>query len=246
MNPTPIHLSALFIMLVFGIAFFLFISVYVCSKKGNLPPNEIAQYVFKALFLIFGWLFFTMILSFTGFLQNFDSTPPRLLFITLPPVIAIIALLISKKFTSLADHLNHFWLIYAQSFRIIIELILWMLHRYGVLPHQMSFESRNFDLITGLTAPFVAYYCFRKKTWPVKIALIWNLAGLALLINIVVVSLLSTPYSFAVFKEEPLNRIIFSFPFVWLPSFVVPFALFLHLLSLQRLMKKQPEMLAVG
>ena len=99
----------------------------------------------------------------------------------------------------------------------------------------MTFEGRNFDILVGITAPFIAYYCFVKKSWPLKVALVWNIAGVLLLANIVIVAVLSTPYPFRQFMNEPANTVIFSFPFVWLPGFVVPFALLLHLIAIRRL-----------
>ena len=135
------------------------------------------------------------------------------------------------------EQFNVFWIVYAQSFRMIMEFILWLLYRYSIIPVQMTFAGRNFDILIGFTAPFVAYFCFIKKTWSPKVALIWNFAGLLLLGNIVVVALLSTPYPFRVFMNEPANTLVFSFPFVWLPAFVVPFALLLHLISIKRLWK---------
>lgn len=238
MNSPPLHVSALFIMLVFGIAFFYFISVYATGRKMNLSAGEAGRNIFMSILCIFGWLMFTLVLTLTGILQNFDSMPPRILIVVLPPLFAIVLLVTSKKFMALSDQLNHFWLVYPQSFRIIVELILWMLYRYGMVPQQMTFEGRNLDVLTGLSAPFVAYYCFRKKTWSPKVALVWNIVGVLLLLNIVVVAVLSTPYPFRYFMNEPANRVIFGFPFVWLPGFVVPFALFMHVLSIHRLLRR--------
>ena len=137
----------------------------------------------------------------------------------------------------IGEQVDQFWLIYPQSFRIVVELILFLLYRYKAVPVQMTFEGLlNFDILAGLTAPFVAYYCFRKKTWSPRVALVWNIISLMLLINIMVIAALSTPYHFRYFMNEPVNIIPFYFPFVWLPTFVVPFAFFLHVLSIKRLL----------
>jgi hypothetical protein len=85
----------------------------------------------------------------------------------------------------------------------------------------------------------VAYYCFNKKSWSPKVAIVWNIAGLLLLANIVVIAILSTPFPFRVFMNDPANTIVFYFPFIWLPSVAVPFALLLHLISLRRLLHDQ-------
>ena len=64
------------------------------------------------------------------------------------------------------------------------------------------------------------------------------LAGLALLLNIVGVAMLSVPGPLRVFMNEPANTIIAEWPFVWLPAFVVPVALWSHLLSLRQLVRR--------
>ena len=189
-----------------------------------------------SILIIFVWLAFTNIIAMSGLLIDLSEMPPKLLLVTLPPLVFILMLFLSKPFHELFESIGHFWIIYAQSFRILMEFILWLLYRYNVIPIQMTFEGRNFDILIGLSAPFVTYFCFIKKSWNDKVALVWNVTGLLLLANIVVVAVLSTPYPFRYFMNEPANTIVFHFPFVWLPSFVVPFALLLHLISLRRLL----------
>ena len=233
----PLHISALFISLVFAIAFLILIAVYVSSNRANLPEEEKRNNFISAIVIIAAWLIFTLIMSVSGFLNDYDSMPPHLLLVVLPPLLFFAILFMAKPFNDLTEQFNVFWLVYAQSFRIIVEFILWLLYRYHIIPEQMTFQGLNFDVMIGLTAPFVAYFCFVKKTWSPKVALVWNFAGLLLLGNIVAVALLSTPYPFRVFTNEPANTLVFSFPFVWLPAFVVPFALLLHLISIRRLLK---------
>jgi hypothetical protein len=47
---------------------------------------------------------------------------------------------------------------------------------------------------------------------------------------IVVLALLSAPLPFRLFTNEPANTIIATLPYIWLPAFLVPAALFGHLL----------------
>ena len=231
----PIHISSLFIALVFGIAFIIIIGVHVCGLRMNLPFEERRRNLSVSLLIIFVWLVFTNIIAFSGLLDNFSAMPPKFLLIVIPPMLIIFLLIRSPQFHDLFDNMGSFWFVYAQSFRVLMEFILWLLYRNHIIPVQMTFEGMNFDILVGITAPFVAYYCFIKKTWSPKIALVWNIVGLLLLVNIVTVAILSTPYPFRCFMNEPVNTIVFHFPFVWLPAFVVPFALLLHLVSLRKL-----------
>jgi hypothetical protein len=101
----------------------------------------------------------------------------------------------------------------------------------------MTFEGRNFDVFSGITAPFIAYFGFRKKTLNRKIILAWNFICLALLVNIVVNAFLSAPTPVQQFAFDQPNIAILYFPFSWLPTFIVPVILFGHLVSIRRLVK---------
>lgn len=237
MSAIPLHISALFISLVFALSFLILIVVYIAGTRAQLPAEELRNGIVATIVVLLVWLTFTLIIATSGFLADFSAMPPHLLLVVLPPLFFILVLLSSKSFIAHTEHFNVFWLIYVQSFRILMEFILWLLYRYNIIPVQMTFEGYNFDILVGITAPFVAYYCFVKKTWSPKIALVWNFVGILLLANIVVIALLSTPYPFRQFMNTPANTIIFYFPFVWLPTFVVPFALFLHLTAIRRLLK---------
>lgn len=64
--------------------------------------------------------------------------------------------------------------------------------------------------------------------------LLWNVGGLALLLNIVVVAMLSTP-PLQRFDSTPANTIIAHAPFVWQPTVLVQAALLGQLLVFRRL-----------
>jgi len=231
----PLHISALFIALVFGIAFLIIIAVQASGRKLNLPFEQLRNNNLATIIVLLVWLLFTLIIGISGFLDDFTSRPPKILLIILPPLLFILMIFISKPFHELSDSMDNFWFIYPQSFRILMEFILWLLFRYRVIPVQMTFAGGNYDIIIGLTAPVVAYYCFNRRIWSPKAALVWNFIGLGMLLYIMVVSILSTPYSFRYFMNDPANTLPFHFPFVWLPGVVVPFAMLLHLLSIRRL-----------
>ncbi len=101
----------------------------------------------------------------------------------------------------------------------------------------MTFEGRNFDILSGLTAPFIFYFVFIKKTFGRRILLIWNFICLGLLINIVINAILSAPFQFQKFAFDQPNIAILYFPFVWLPGFIVPLILFSHLAAIRQLLK---------
>jgi hypothetical protein len=121
-------------------------------------------------------------------------------------------------------------LVAVQGFRLPLELAMHALAERGIMPPQMTYTGRNFDIVTGTTAIVVAAavaagYAGRR------VVLVWNVMGLVLLINVVVVALRSTPV-FAAFGADPahLNTFVTYQPFVWLPAVMVAAALAGHLI----------------
>lgn len=121
-----------------------------------------------------------------------------------------------------------------QVFRIPVELVLFWLYRAGIVPVQMIFEGLNFDVLSGVSAPLVAWLVATNRLSNRGVFL-WNLVGLGLLINIVAIAILSMPVPFRAFLNEPANTFITQAPYVWLPVFLVQAALFGHLLIFRRL-----------
>lgn len=187
--------------------------------------------------LLTGWLVLTGIVAQSGFFSQFDAIPPRLALVIVPPLISIGLLTFSKEFTRFLQVVPPSWLVGIQAFRIVVEILLWQLFLDQLLPVQMTFEGLNFDVLAGLTAPIIVYLCFVKGTWPRRVAIFWNIAGLLLLLNIVSIAILSTPVPFRVFMNEPANTLVATFPFVWLPAFLVPIAYSMHFFSLRQLGK---------
>jgi hypothetical protein len=122
-----------------------------------------------------------------------------------------------------------------QSFRIVVELLLWMAFTKGLLPEQMTFEGRNFDVFAGILGLLAGWLMLRNKRWWKAVALVYNIIGLGLLMNILVIAVLSMPTSLRYFMNEPANTIVAEFPFIYLPGILVVIALALHIFSLRQL-----------
>ena len=130
-----------------------------------------------------------------------------------------------------------------QTFRLPLELLLYSLFVHGVIGAQMTFVGHNVDIVVGLSAPLLAVLVGMvgrpgARPWVRHLAIAWNLLGLLLLLNIVVIAVLSIPFAFQVFTAGPANRIVAGLPFVWLPTLLVPLALLAHLVSLRLLLQR--------
>jgi hypothetical protein len=180
------------------------------------------------------WILLLTIFAIRGFFSNFSQPPPRLVFALLPPLVPVLLFIRSGAGKEFLRHIQPQRLIYLQSFRILVEIALWLLVRNGSLPVQLSFEGRNFDMLTGLLAFPVGYYCYVKKSWPPVVALLYNIGGLVLLVNAVTISALSMPTPLRVFHDPPDSSLLTRFPFIYLPGLLIPLAYTLHILSLRQ------------
>lgn len=238
MNPdVPFYIDALLFLVIFIIIAFVFYALKFALHSMNAPAGKIKKYYVVTGVIITGWLFTSAMIAFNGTLLDFTSTPPKLMLVVLPPVLAISYLSSSTRVNSLIQEIPSSWLVYIQSFRVLVEFFLWILFTRNIIPVQMTFEGLNYDILTGLSAPLVAYYALSQNKWPRITAVLWNLAGLLLVTNIFLVAFLSTPGPLRQFFNEPPNTLVAYFPYVWLPAFIVPFAYLMHILSIKQIVK---------
>lgn len=238
MNPNiPVYIDTILFIIVLVIIFFIFYSLKFALSSMQADKQKIFKTSLVTALLIFSWLLTSALIAFNGTLLDFTSTPPKLMLIIIPPVLAIIYISNSNRVTALLHEIPASWLVYIQSFRVLMEIFLWLLFIKNIIPVQMTFEGINYDILSGLSAPLIAYYVLSVNKWPRIVALLWNFAGLLLVTNIFIVALLSTPSPMRQFFNEPANTVVAYFPFVWVPAFIVPFAYLMHVLSIKQLIK---------
>ena len=188
----------------------------------------------RTMMVIILWAVMAAVLSMTGFTRRFELFPFNLAPVLFIPLTGILIVTFSGK----TEHILRFVpvkvLTQLQVFRVFVEILLWVLFLENLLPEQMTFEGRNFDILAGITAPIVARFFSEDR----KVLIVWNILCLGLLINIVTIAILSTPSPIRVFHNEPANTIVTVFPFILLPSFLVPLAYGLHFLSLRKLLAR--------
>ena len=186
------------------------------------------------LAILFAYIAIPGHLARTGALGSWDATPPPALALILG-LSALTALIVfSAVGARLANGIPLAAIVLLQSFRIAVEWLLHRLYLEGSVPVQMTWSGRNFDVISGITGLLLGLALLRWKKVPRAVVLGWNVLGLALLANIVVIAVLSTP-ALHRFPEGPPNLLPAVFPWVWLPSFLVQVALGSHLLVFRRL-----------
>lgn len=187
--------------------------------------------------LLAGWLVITGGLAASGVLLSFDSFPPPVLRLVMPTLLITAVACLSSLGRCWVERWSLAGLVAFQAFRLPLELIMHEAAREGVMPPQMTFTGRNWDILTGLLAVPLAYLLARGKVSP-GLVWLWNALGLGLLVNVVTVAILSVPGPFRHFMDEPANVWIAHAPFIWLPTVLVPFALAGHLLVARKLLAR--------
>lgn len=173
------------------------------------------------------------------YIDTVGDFPPKFALMSLVPAFLFMILLFNtKKGKVFIDSLPLSILTIISTIRIPIEIVIYWLFLYQTLPEILTFEGRNFDILAGISAPFIFYFGFIKKTLPKKVILGWNILSLLLLINIVVMAIFSFQTTFQYFGLEQPNVAFLYFPFFWLPSFIVPIVFFTHFVSIRQLTKK--------
>ena len=222
MSNIPIIISLLFVVTAF-------LTVWMFYKaSGNSKP---------LLMGILAWMLFQATISLTGFYQISNSIPPRFLLLIGPGIIISILLFVTKWGKEFIDNLDLKALTIMHSVRIPVEITLYFVYSAGLIPVLMTFEGNNFDIISGITAPLIFYFVFIVKKLNRTALLIWNILCSGLLLNVVVIALLSAQTPFQKLAFDQPNIGVTFFPFVWLPSVVVPIVLIGHLAAIRQLLK---------
>ena len=121
-----------------------------------------------------------------------------------------------------------------QAFRLPLELVLHSWATQGTIPETMTWTGQNLDIITGIAALFAAPFAnrFRAAAW------VFNFIGIALLINVARVAVLSSPLPFA----WPLQRkllLILHLPYAWIVPVCVGGALAGHIILTRALLAQR-------
>lgn len=187
------------------------------------------------------WLTLQAVLSFKNVYNSETNIfPPKIVGMgILPAILTIVFLFATANGRKFIDALPLLNLTHLNIVRIPVEIVLFWLFLHKAVPELMTFEGRNFDILAGISAPFIAYFGLMKGKLSRNFILFWNFICLGLLVNIVVNAFFSAPSPMQKFSFDQPNIAILNFPFSWLPTFIVPIVLLGHLASIRQLLKKK-------
>ena len=181
------------------------------------------------------WMSIVGVLAINGFYQKQGTFPPRFALLLAPTFLFILLLFTNKKSKEFMNNFSLKWLTIIHIVRIPVEITLYYVFLGGLIPDLMTFDGYNFDILSGITAPIIYYLVFVKKIIGRKGLLLWNIVCLGLLFTILFIAVLSAQTPFQQFAFDQPNIGVTYFPFVWLPTVIVPIVLFSHLVSIRQL-----------
>lgn len=188
---------------------------------------------YKLFAFIAAWLAITAALAVSGFLSQWTAKPPHFPLIPIAALVGVALLHMGKPVRAALAAAPRHWPVAFQTFRIGVELSFWGLFASGGAPVQVTFEGRNFDVLVGLTAPLIAYAIARFDLRP-RFVITWNALGLAILFNTIVTTISSLPGPLHLNWPGEAFTAFGSWPFVWIPAFLAPLAIFLHIFSIRQ------------
>ncbi len=127
-----------------------------------------------------------------------------------------------------------------QFMRIPVEITLYLLFLRAMVPKIMTFAGWNFDIVFAFSAFIIGLICSYKKIGT-KGLIIWNIIGICFVVFIFVIGVLSSPVPFQQFAFDQPNTGVLVFPYVLLPTTIVPLAIYLHLCNITLLVEMQKK-----
>ena len=227
MEHLPSHVS-----LVFLITTFFTVGIFLYAVRRTYFNSTPAKVI---VFLIPFWMIFQAVVSIGGFYQNTDAVPPRIFFLGVGPALLLTVFYFLFARANFIEALPIKILTIIHVIRIPVELTLSWLYEGGMVPRIMTFHGTNFDILSGVTAPIIYYLAFRGGKINKPLLVVWNIAALCLVSNVVIAAFLSIPTPIQQLAFDQPNRAVLYFPYIWLPTVVVPIVFFCHFASLYKL-----------
>ena len=226
MPAVPAHLAQMFLALVAAVA-----ALFVSAQSRLAGETRAARLrgTLAGGLVVAAWLAVPGLLAARGWLSDFSSFPPPFFAMMLALSAATLALAFSPLGTRLVERAPIHTLVGYQVFRVPLEFWLHSMHGRGLIPEQMTWSGLNFDVLAGLGALLVASMAWRGQASRRHIVL-WNGVGFVLLLNVGWIAVASLPTPLRAFGDAPALTLPATFPYVWLPAFLVQAALFGHVL----------------
>lgn len=214
----------------------ILIGIKTIDKTYRQKSKNSKRKVILISFLII-WHIYIFVLASTEFMLNLEF-PPRFFILTILPLFIFTGIFIYKnRNNTWIQNIPPHWLFFYQTFRILIEVIFVFTVSKGILHSNVTIEGYNFDMVYAFTVLIIGLIVFKKIIWYKRLILWWNYLGLGV-IAIIIFLFQSTIYIPEFYGDiEPFPIEFLKYPYVLVPAFLMPSAVFIHILSIVQLRK---------
>ena len=208
------------------------IAIFLVMWRARSSPRQSRTAVISALVLA-SWAVVTALVAQRGFFRpsDLDSPPPVGIALGLALAVFAASLLLSPSLRGLLTNQRH--LILLNLWRLVGVLFL-VLMANGQMPALWALPAGIGDVIVGTTAPWIARHLEMPEGQ--RRAIIFTLFGMADLVVAVGLGVMTSPGPAHVFRTTPTSELATQFPLALVPTFLVPLAFILHVVSLSQLL----------
>lgn len=214
--------------------FLIFVAAVILSIIAGMLRYLPDKYRAPGLLAFAAWIAYGGMMGYLGVIGNAAMMPPGMAYLLIPGMLFVIFMASSRIGMTIAASIPLWFLAGMESFRIVVEYFLHQLWLAGMIPRMLTYQGANFDIATALSAPIVAWMLASNRLSE-RTALVWNVLGIAMLANVAVRGVLTSPGPLHWISTTVPNTAIGTFPYTYIPGLMVPLALVMHVLSIRAL-----------
>jgi hypothetical protein len=218
---------------------FIALGLWLGFESTHLTPHQRRTTWLVVMIPYTLWFAVAWSAAISGVFRTGASPLPALpLAIFLPVIVGAPLLLLSKRVGQVLDAMPATWLIALQLYRLFGS---WAMAAglHGVLPGLLAWPAGIGDVLTGLFALPSAIAVANGTAQGRRMAIIWNIFGLADFAVAITMGMITPPGRFQlIVPNVPSIGAAGAYPDVLTPAFVVPCGVLLHVLSLRQLYRR--------
>ncbi|MFK7785416.1 MAG: hypothetical protein AB8B56_09885 [Crocinitomicaceae bacterium] len=231
-------LPSIYILFTAIVVLLVLLSYRQVLQRMAIPARERSRKFLTASVVMFSWIAYVIVISLTDLLKDLSLPPKFPLLIFLPLIIGFTLFYRRSRNSAVIKGIPKTWPVYFQSFRIVVELILLYTFYANIIPESATFEGLNFDVLMGVSAPFVAYLVVRKNGSR-AFQYLWNVLGICMVLFVAFIVASSIYFPGIWGSKVPLVSMKFiEMPYILLAGFLAPIAIFMHVVSLVQLRQR--------
>jgi hypothetical protein len=206
------------------------------ALKGSKWPDDRRRLTVRTTAVVLiGWFAAAVTLASLGAYGTAAGQFPTIEFgIVIPILLGGLLIWRWPALSRLIDAVPRHWVIAVQVYRVEGVTFL-MLYASNLLPGLFALPAGAGDVTVGLLALAIGIRASRGRQLRSRAVLRWNLLGIADLVVALATGFLTSPSSFQTFAFDHPYELISEFPMVLIPTFLVPLAILLHIISLVQL-----------